>query len=88
MWSRRRSSDRYGANAIPQLANEFAKGTNSDDGLTKLTGKSLDALNADFRQWGFHHNGEFVNDEPWPYRDWYSPRVDPRIREGFKFKRE
>ncbi len=77
--------DRYGANAIAQLANEFAKGTNSDDALMKLAGKSLDALNADFRQWGFHHNGEFVNDEPWPYRDWYSPGIDPRIRGAFKF---
>jgi len=76
--------DRYGRDAIAQLANEFAKGTNSDDALMKLAGKSLDALNADFRQWGFHHNGEFVNDEPWPYRDWYSPGIDPRIREGFR----
>ena len=77
--------DRYGPTAIATLASEFAKGTNSDDALTTLTGKSLEALNADFRQWGFHHNGEFVNDEPWPYGDLYSPGIDPRIREGFKF---
>lgn len=77
--------DRYGDGAIAALAAEFAKGTNSDDALMKLTGKSLEALNTDFRQWGFHHNGEFVNDEPWPYRDLYSPGIDPRIREGFKF---
>jgi Peptidase of plants and bacteria len=77
--------DRYGADAIATLAGEFAKGTNSDDALTKLTGKSLDELNADFRQWGFHHNGDFMNDEPWPYRDLYSPGIDPRIREGFRF---
>ena len=78
--------DAYGPAAIATLAGEFAKGTNSDDALTKLTGKSLEALNADFRQWGFHHNGEFVNDEPWPYQDLYSPAVDPRIRDAFKFK--
>jgi hypothetical protein len=78
--------DRYGANAIATLAGEFAKGTNSDDALLKLAGKPLDALDADFRQWGFHHNGEFVSNEPWPYQNWYSPGIDPRIREGFKFR--
>jgi hypothetical protein len=79
--------DRYGADAISTLASEFARGTNSDDALLKLAGKPLEALNADFRQWGFHHNGDFVSDEPWPYRDLYSPGVDPRIREGFKFRK-
>jgi hypothetical protein len=76
--------DRYGAKAIDALAAEFAKGTNSDDALLKLAGKPLEALDADFRQWGFHHNGDFVNDEPWPYRELYSPDIDPRIREGFR----
>jgi hypothetical protein len=80
--------DRYGTAALGTLAGEFAKGTNSDDALVQLTGKPLEALDADFRQWGFHHNGLFVNDEPWPYRDLYSPGVDPRIREGFKWKRD
>lgn len=80
--------DRYGDDAIATLATEFARGTNSDDALLKLAGKPLEALNADFRQWGFHHNGDFLSDEPWPYRNLYSPGVDPRIREGFRFKRE
>jgi hypothetical protein len=75
--------DRYGEDAIARLAADFARG---EDAVAKLTGKSLDALNADFRQWGFHHNGEFVSGEPWPYRDWYSPDIDPRIRAGFKFR--
>ncbi|HEV7239401.1 MAG TPA: hypothetical protein VGQ36_09185 [Thermoanaerobaculia bacterium] len=77
--------DRYGTNTIATLAADFARGTNSDDALTRLTGKSLDTLNADFRNWGFHHNGEFVTSEPWPYDELYSPGVDPRIRAGFKF---
>jgi len=77
--------DRYGANVIATLAAEFARGTNSDDALLKLAGKPLDALNADFREWGFHRNGDFVLNEPWPYRDLYSPGVDPRIRDAFKF---
>jgi hypothetical protein len=81
--------ERYGPDAIAKLAAEFARGTSSDDALMKLAGKSLDALNADFRDWGFHHNGEFVTNEPWPYHDLYSPGIDPRIRAGFKFgKRE
>lgn len=80
--------DRYGANVIATLAAEFARGTNSDDALLKLAGKPLDALNADFREWGFHHNGDFVMNEPWPYRDLYSPGVDPRIRDAFKFRRD
>ena len=79
--------DRYGVDAISKLAGEFARGTNSDDALTKLAGKSLDALNAEFREWGFHHNGDFVMNEPWPYRELYSPGIDPRIREGFRFQR-
>lgn len=81
--------DRYGAGAIATLATDFGRGTNSDDALMNLAGKSLDALNADFRDWGFHHNGELVMDEPWPYGEFYSPGIDPRIRAGFKFgKRE
>ena len=28
-------------------------------------GKSLDELNVEFRQWGFHHTGEFASNEPW-----------------------
>ncbi|MGZ5433721.1 MAG: peptidase MA family metallohydrolase, partial [Thermoanaerobaculia bacterium] len=77
--------DRYGADAIAKLATDFARGTTSDDALMKLAGKSLDALNADFREWGFHNNGEFAMEEPWPYREWYSPGVDPRVRAGFRF---
>ena len=67
---------------IAKLATEFARG---GDAVLKVTGKSLDALNADFREWGFHHNGEFALDERWPYDDLYSPGIDPRIRAGFKF---
>lgn len=80
--------DRYGADTITRLSAEFRKGTDSDEALARLTGKPLEALNTDFRQWGFHHNGDFVNDEPWPYRNWYSPGIDPRIREGFRWKRD
>jgi hypothetical protein len=29
--------------------------------------------------------GQRVSDEPWPYGQWYSPGVDPRIREGFRW---
>ncbi len=74
---------RFGPRALATLMAEFAKGRNTDDALKTLTGKSLDALNHDFRQWGFANNGHFRNDEPWPYRDFYSPGIDPRIREGF-----
>ena len=80
--------DQHGADAIAKLASEFARGTTTDDALTKLTGKSLDAINADFRQWGFHHNADFALTEPWPYGNFYSLGVDPRIRAGFKFKEQ
>ncbi len=74
---------RYGQTAIGTLIAEFAKGRNTDDALTTLTGKSADELNRDFRTWGFANNGNFVSAEPWPYTNLYSPGVDPRIREGF-----
>lgn len=74
---------RYGPTAISKLIAEFAKGRNTDDALTTLTGKSADELNRDFRAWGFANNGNFVSTEPWPYTNLYSPGVDPRIREGF-----
>lgn len=77
--------DRYGADAIAKLAGEFARGTNTDDALVRVAGKSLDAINADFRSWGFQHNGDFAMTEAWPYAHWYSPDVDPRIKAGFKF---
>jgi hypothetical protein len=75
----------YGADAIARLTAEIARGTSTDDALTKLTGKSLDAINTDFRQWGFHHNGDFALTEPWPYAQFYSLGVDPRVRAGFRF---
>lgn len=80
--------DTYGERAIATLAAELARGgASTDDALTRLTGKSLDALNAEFRQWGFHHNGDFMRSEPWPYAHFHSPDVDPRIKAGFQFKR-
>ena len=78
---------RYGDNAIRTLMASFAAGKNTEDAITALTGKSLDALNRDFREWGFANSATFVNHEPWPYRDLYSPGVDPRIKAGFKWSR-
>ncbi|HEX8619243.1 MAG TPA: hypothetical protein VF911_16800, partial [Thermoanaerobaculia bacterium] len=74
---------RYGDRAIPTLIAEFAKGRNTDDALQALSGKSPDALNRDFRAWGFANNANFTNNDPWPYAHLYSPGIDPRIREGF-----
>lgn len=80
--------DAYGEGAIATLTTDFARGAGTDDALPKLTGKSIDAINTDFRQWGFHHNGDFMSTEKWPYAEFYSPDVDPRIKAGFKLKRE
>jgi hypothetical protein len=65
----------------------FAAGKNTEDAIAALTGKSLDAVNRDFRDWGFANSATFVNTEPWPYRDLYSPGADPRIKAGFKWSR-
>jgi hypothetical protein len=78
---------RYGNDAIRTLIASFAAGKNTEDAITALTGKSLDAVNRDFRDWGFANSATFVNTEPWPYRDLYSPGVDPRIKAGFKWSR-
>jgi hypothetical protein len=78
---------RYGDHAIRTLMASFAAGKNTEDAITALTGKSLDAVNRDFRDWGFANSATFVNTEPWPYRDLYSPGVDPRIKAGFKWSR-
>ncbi|MFL6246994.1 MAG: basic secretory protein-like protein [Thermoanaerobaculia bacterium] len=75
------------ANAIPALIAAFAAGKNTDEALAALTGKSLEALNQDFREWGFANSANFENAEPFPYRDLYSPGVDPRIKAGFKWSR-
>jgi hypothetical protein len=80
-------TDRHGAKAASVLIEEFRKGRNTDDALHALTGKSADALNREFREWGFRNNGNFRNTEPFPYGHLYSPDVDPRIREGFRWKR-
>ena len=78
---------RYGGDAIRTLIASFAAGKNTEDAIAALTGKSLDAVNRDFREWGFANSATFVNTEPWPYRDLYSPGVDPRIKAGFKWSR-
>jgi hypothetical protein len=73
--------------AVATLVAAFAAGKNSDEAITALTGKSLDALTRDFRAWGFANSANFTNDEPWPYRDLYSPGVDPRIKAGFQWSK-
>jgi hypothetical protein len=78
---------RYGDHAVRTLIASFAAGKNTEDAIAALTGKSLDAVNRDFREWGFAHSATFVNTEPWPYRDLYSPAVDPRIKAGFQWSR-
>lgn len=72
--------DRYGSDAIARIAAGLARGEET------VLGKSLDELNVEFRQWGFHHNGDFALNEPWPYDALYSPGIDPRVRAGFKFR--
>jgi hypothetical protein len=76
---------RYGETAIAKLIASFAEGKNSDEALLALTGKSLDALNRDFRAWGFANSANFTSDERFPYGALYSPGVDPRIKAGFRF---
>lgn len=75
------------ANAIPKLIAAFAKGMNTDEALTALTGKPVETLDAEFREWGFANNGLFANTERFPYEELYSPGVDPRIKAGFKWSR-
>jgi hypothetical protein len=77
---------RYGEASIAKLIAAFAEGKNSDEALTALTGKSLDALNRDFRAWGFANSANFTSDERFPYDALYSPGVDPRIKAGFRFR--
>lgn len=77
--------DRYGAGAADTMITEFSKGRNTDEALQTLTGKTPDALNREFRDWGFRHSANFTNSEPFPYGRWYSPDIDPRVREGFSF---
>lgn len=76
---------RYGEPSIAKLIASFAEGKNSDEALLALTGKSLDALNRDFRAWGFANSANFTSDERFPYGALYSPGVDPRIKAGFRF---
>jgi hypothetical protein len=76
---------RYGETSIAKLIASFAEGRNSDEALLVLTGKSLDALNRDFRAWGFANSANFTSDERFPYGALYSPGVDPRIKAGFRF---
>jgi hypothetical protein len=76
---------KYGDTAVSTLIGEFAKGRNTDDALTALTDKSLDALNQEFREWGFTNTAAFTSDERWPYAHLYSPDIDPRIKAGFKW---
>jgi hypothetical protein len=76
---------RYGEASIAKLIASFAEGKNSDEALLALTGKSLDALNRDFRAWGFANSANFTSDERFPYGALYSPGVDPRIKAGFRF---
>jgi hypothetical protein len=80
-------TDRYGASAPGNLIGEFARGRNTDDALTSLTGKPVDAISREFRDWGFAHTANFTSTEPFPYAHLYSPGVDPRIREGFRWRR-
>jgi tetratricopeptide (TPR) repeat protein len=79
--------EQYGADAVPRIVASFAAGGTTESALRDLTGKPLTALDRDFRTWGLTHAGTFVDNTPWPYGQYYSLGIDPKVRAGIRFSR-
>jgi hypothetical protein len=80
--------DRYGRAAIGNLINAFREGKETNEALFAALGvRDLSALDVEFRQWGMTHNEAFVDKTPWPYWQFYSPGIDPKIRNSIRFSR-
>lgn len=74
--------DRYGEGSLNGLIASYKTGANTDEAFAAVTGKSTAEIEREFRLWGLTHTTAFVDPTPWPYDRFYSPDVDPAIREG------
>lgn len=79
--------DRHGADSINRLIASFRGGANSEEALQAVMKHSFVSIDRDFRTWGTTHAAAFVDKTPWPYKDFYSLGIDPKVREGIRFSR-
>lgn len=78
---------RYRPDSVNRLVAAFREGKNTDEAVAGVTGKSLAALDHEFREWGQTHSSAFLDPRPWPYMAFYSLSIDPRVRQGIRFSR-
>jgi hypothetical protein len=80
--------DRYGSDAVPRLIRTFGEGKDTGEALQTVLGVSgLADLDVEFRSWGITNAEAFLDPRPWPYMKYYSPGIDPAIRNAIRFSR-
>jgi hypothetical protein len=64
----------------------FGQGHDTDEALRAVVKvRDMAALDREFRHWGLTHAGAFVDSSPWPYWEFYSPGIDPAVRNAIQF---
>jgi hypothetical protein len=59
----------------------------SDEALVALTGKPMREMDGEFHTWGATHASAFTDSTPWPYMQFYSLGIDPKIQQSIHFSK-
>lgn len=78
----------YGPDVIDWLLSGYVRDDSSWGAVEELTGKSIEELDVEFREWGRSHQTNFKTAQPWPYMQFYSPPLDPELRKAIRFSRD
>jgi hypothetical protein len=80
--------DRYGAQSINGLIASYRGGANTDEAFVSVTKKGTVDIDREFRDWGLNHSAAFLDKTPWPYAQFYSLGINPKVLEGFHWSKK
>lgn len=79
--------ERYGPESVNSMIAAYRTGATTDEAFVTVTKKNTVDLDREFRDWGFNHSEAFVDKTPWPYLQFYSLGIDPKVRDAIHWSR-